>query len=230
MKLMITLAILPSLIIAILLYLSDKKEREPIGELIKAFFLGIVSIIITLGVSYIFDITKIDVDNLDMMGLAIYSFISIALIEETSKWLMAHIFVRKNHNFNYMYDGIMYFSYVSLGFATVENILYIASSGLQAALVRSVTTVPAHVFFAMASGYYYTLAVKEKFKNNNQLKIRYYILSIIMPIFLHGFFDFCLLTKNYMFLLVFLVFVVSLYIISIGNARKVEKNDRLIEE
>ena len=225
---MITLALLPSLIIAFLLYISDKKEREPITELIKAFFLGIISIIITLGISFIFDVTKIEVDNLDMIGLAIYSFIDVALIEELSKWLMAHIFVRNNSNYNYMYDGIIYFSYVSLGFATIENILYIASTGLTAALVRAVTTVPSHVFFAMTAGYYYTLATKEK--NNKALRSRYFILSIVMPVLLHGFFDFCLLTKNYLFLLIFLVFVVSLYIVSIGNARKVEKNDRLIEE
>lgn len=222
------MALLPSLIIAFLLYISDKKEREPITELIKAFFLGIISIIITLGISFIFDVTKIEVDNLDMIGLAIYSFIDVALIEELSKWLMAHIFVRNNSNYNYMYDGIIYFSYVSLGFATIENILYIASTGLTAALVRAVTTVPSHVFFAMTAGYYYTLATKEK--NNKALKSRYFILSIVMPVLLHGFFDFCLLTKNYLFLLIFLVFVVSLYIVSIGNARKVEKNDRLIEE
>lgn len=228
MKLMITLALLPSLIIALLLYISDKKEREPITELIKAFFLGIISIIITLGISFIFDVTKIEVDNLDMVGLAIYSFIDVALIEEVSKWLMAHIFVRNNPNYNYMYDGIIYFSYVSLGFATIENILYIASTGLTAALVRAVTTVPSHVFFAMTAGYYYTLATKEK--NNKALRSGYFILSIVMPVLLHGFFDFCLLTKNYLFLLIFLVFVVSLYIVSIGNARKVEKNDRLIEE
>lgn len=227
MKLMIALAILPSLVIAVLLYLSDKKEREPISELIKAFFLGTVSIIITLGISYMFDVTEVNVDNLDVVGLAIYSFIGVALIEEISKWLMAHIFVKSNHNFNYMYDGIVYFSYVSLGFATIENILYIASTDISTALIRAVTTVPAHVFFAMAAGYYYTLSIKE---NNKAIKIRYFILSIIMPIFLHGFFDFCLLTKNYLFLMIFLVFVVSLYIISIGNARKVEKNDRLIEE
>ena len=222
------MALLPSLIIAFLLYISDKKEREPITELIKAFFLGIISIIITLGISFIFDVTKIEVDNLDMIGLAIYSFIDVALIEELSKWLMAHIFVRNNSNYNYMYDGIIYFSYVSLGFATIENILYIASTGLTAALVRAVTTVPSHVFFAMTAGYYYTLATKEK--NNKALRSRYFILSIVMPVLLHGFFDFCLLTKNYLFLLIFLVFVVSLYIVSIGNARKVEKNDRLIEE
>ena len=230
MKTKFALAVIPSLIIAIILYLSDKKEREPIFELIKAFILGIVSIIITLGISYIFDVAEVNVDDLDIFGLVYYSFISIALIEEVSKWLMSHLFVRNNKNYNYMYDGIVYFSFVSLGFATIENVLYIVSTDLSTAFIRAVTTVPAHIFFAMAAGYYYTLATKEKCKNNKSLKNRYLILSIVMPVFLHGFFDFCLLTKNYMFLVIFLVFVVSLYIISIGYARKIEKNDRLIEE
>ena len=230
MSIKLLLAVLPSIIIALLLFLSDKKEREPILEIIKAFFLGIVSIIITLIISFIFDIASINVNNLGMLELAVYSFISIALVEEFSKWIIAHLFVRKNKNFNYMYDGIIYFSFVSLGFATIENILYIASADLSTAFIRAVTTVPAHVFFAMAAGYYYTLSIKEKRKNNIFLGNRYLFLSLLMPVLLHGFFDFCLLSQRYLFLLIFLVFVVSLYIISIGNARKIEKNDRLIEE
>ena len=230
---MITLlcvALLPSIIIGFILYLSDKKEREPVFEVIKAFLLGIIAIFITLVISFIIGVPLIDVADLNKMGLIYYCFIGVALIEEFSKWVITHLFVRKNNNFNYMYDGIVYFSFVSLGFATIENVLYILSTDLSTAFIRAVTTVPAHVFFAMTAGYYYTLSLKEKHKNNISLKNRYLLLSLVMPVLLHGFFDFCLLTQEYLYLMIFLVFVVSLYVVSIGNARKVEKNDRLIEE
>ena len=60
-------------------------------------------------------------------------------------------------------------------------------------------------------------------------KNKYLILSIIIPIILHGFYDFCLLTSSYLFLMIYLVFVVSLYVISIGNARKMQRIDHLLD-
>ena len=230
MQILLLLAVIPSIIIAFLVYLSDRKEKEPIGELVKAFLLGILAVIITIFISLIFDITSVDVTDINLFELFIYTFISVALVEELSKWLVGYILLRKNNNFNYMYDGIVYYSFIALGFATVENILYALSSDLSTVLIRAVTTVPAHVFFGIACGYYFALSIREKNKGNQQKKNKYLILSIIMPIILHGFYDFCLLTGNYVFLMIFLVFVVSLYVISLSNARKMQRIDHMLDD
>ena len=229
MQILLLLAVIPSLIIALIVYKSDTIEKEPIKELLKAFLLGIVAVIITLVVSFIFGIADVDVNDINTWQLFIYSFISVALVEELSKWLGGYILLRKNKDFNYMYDGIVYFSFIALGFATVENILYALSSDISTVLIRAVTTVPAHVFFGIACGYWFTLAIREKNKGNMEKKNRYLILSIIIPIILHGFYDFCLLTGSYLFLMIYLVFVVSLYVISIGNARKMQRIDHLLD-
>jgi len=225
MQILILLAVIPSIIIAMILYLSDKKEKEPVLELVKAFFMGIGSIVLTLIVSYMFNIIDIKLDTDNIIQVFIYSFIDIALVEELSKWLCSYLFVRRNRNFNYMYDGIIYFAFVSLGFATVENILYAFSGELSTVLIRAFTTVPAHTFFGITGGYYYALAIREKNKENFNKKNKYLILSIITPILLHFFF---LLTGNYLFLIVFLVFFVTLYNSSIDKAKKMEKIDHLL--
>lgn len=221
----IILAVIPSLIIGITVYLSDKKEREPLIEILKAFILGGISILITLGISFVFNIGTIDLDNSNMLDIFIYSFIGIALIEEFSKFLCGYLFIRKNPNFDYMYDGIVYFVFVSLGFATIENIIYAFNSDIETILMRAITTVPSHAFFGMACGYLFAIHRREKFKEKQKKTYKYLVLSLIIPIILHGFYDFCLLEENMLFFMIYVFFVVSLYSFSIGNAKKMETID-----
>ena len=62
----------------------------------------------------------------------------------------------------------------------------------------------------------------EKFLN---ARIKYSVLSLVVPITLHGFFDFCIFTENVIFYLIFLVFVVLLYIFTIKRIIKARKED-----
>lgn len=229
MQLLLLLAVIPSLIIAIIVYLSDRKEREPIVELIKAFVLGMFAVLVTLFISSIFSINSVDITKMNVFRIFIYSFLEIALIEELAKFFGGYILLRKNTNFNYMYDGIVYYAFVALGFATVENILYAITTDISTVLIRAITTVPAHTFFGIACGYYFALSIREKIKGNVKKKNRYLFLSMIIPILIHGFYDFCLLTGNYIFLMIYLVFIVSLYVISISNARKMQRIDHLLD-
>ena len=230
MQILLLLAVIPSIIIAFLVYVSDRKEKEPIGELVKAFLLGILAVIITLAISLLLGITNVDLTKINTFELFIYTFISVSLVEELAKWLCGHLLLRKNSHFDYMYDGIVYYSFIALGFATVENILYALSSDLSTVLIRAVTTVPAHVFFGITCGYYYALSIREKNKGNLNQKNSYLVLSIIIPVLLHGFYDFCLLTGNYIFLMIFLVFVVSLYVISLSNAGRMQRIDHMLDD
>ena len=258
MKFLIWLAVLPSLIIGILIYKADRMEKEPKKELLKAFLFGVLSVVLTLIISSVFSIIDANINSDDFFNVFIYSFFGIALIEEFSKWICSWMFLRKNKNFDYLFDGIVYVTFVSLGFATVENILYTVSGGIFTGIIRAITTVPAHAFFGIASGYYLSLAKKNRITNNNLLKNRYLFLSIFIPFilhvlttimqfiqttsignlfgtfyyltkniwalaFLHGFYDFCLLTENEILFLVYILFVIILYSVSISRVKKMMK-------
>jgi len=69
--------------------------------------------------------------------------------------------------FDYFFDGIVYSTFVSLGFATIENILYAIVGGFQAVIVRAIFTVPAHAFFGISMGINLSLAKEAKLKKNN---------------------------------------------------------------
>lgn len=230
MRLLIWLAIIPSIIIAITIYKMDKKEKEPRRELFKAIFMGIISVIITLVISFILGINNTEVNRNNFLNVFLYSFFGIALIEELSKWLCSYIFLRRNKNYNYLFDGIVYVTFISLGFATVENIIYTIACGVPTGLIRAITTVPAHAFFGITCGYYMSLSKKAKISCSTIKAKLYLILSLLLPVLLHGFYDFCLLTENSIMFTIYLIFVVTLYTYSIYHVRKMMKIEESYNE
>lgn len=79
-----------------------------------------------------------------------------------------------------------------MGFAVIENILYVFEHGLEVGIMRSFTSIPGHGMFAIYMGVYYGLAkLYEKCgqlsKVNGELRKALWI-----PMLLHGFYDFCL--------------------------------------
>ena len=75
---------------------------------------------------------------------------------------------------------------VSMGFAAFENILYVSQDGLEVALLRAFTAIPAHATFGIIMGYFMG---KAKFSNN---KIKWNLIGLCSAILLHGTYDFFL--------------------------------------
>src|SRR6186713_1191160 len=122
------LALAPGAAIAIYIYLKDKHEREPVHLLLICFFYGTLSTVITFAVSYplsIFLLTK----ESDVVDQFYNAFFKVALIEEFSKFIFVRFILYYNKNFNEPFDGIVYAVMVSMGFATLENVLYVFQYG-----------------------------------------------------------------------------------------------------
>ena len=156
----ILLAVIPAAALMIFIYLTDSNEREPIGLLLGVFGLGILSAIPAVILE---SIAKLIIDAM-FGGLHefIYHFITalfgVALIEEFVKFMAAFLPTWRNKNFNYKFDGIVYCLFGSMGFAAIENVLYlftentnVVSLGVQ----RGLLAIPAHAMCAVFMGYYY---------------------------------------------------------------------------
>lgn len=216
-QILLYLSVLPSIIFGIYLYKKDTVEKEPFYLLAILFVLGVLSavltVILSLGLDRLFPIlASTSEDGYFKLFISIY--IGVAVIEEGFKWIFLRLCTWKNKNFTHIYDALIYATFVSLGFATIENILYVFSYGLLIAIVRAILSVPGHVFFGVFMGYYYGLAKQAQVNNNKKLLTKNIILSIVIPILLHGTFDYCLLADNIIFLFIYMVFVVLLYIFS----------------
>ena len=178
------LALAPGFAIALYIYLKDKHEREPIGLLIVSFIYGILSTFITLVVSYLLEsFLLFRKDNLiDQLANA---FLYVALLEEFSKFIFIRFILFNNKNFNEPFDGIVYAVMVGMGFATLENILYVSQYGFATAMLRMFTAVPAHATFAILMGYFIGKA-----KFSRQATIGYSLLGLLVATFFHGAYDY----------------------------------------
>ena len=178
-------SITPVLIFLYLIFKKDK-NKEPIGLLAKCFFGGFLSIIITLIIAV--PMMKIGTAFQSPLFKSFYdAFFVAAIPEEFAKFIILYWIIWKSKFFDEHYDGIIYAVFVSLGFALVENIMYV--SEIRIAFWRAILAVPGHGLFAVAMGYFMSLA--KFYKQTNVQK--YLVLSLVVPMGLHGTYDFLLM-------------------------------------
>jgi RsiW-degrading membrane proteinase PrsW (M82 family) len=225
-KVLLLLSILPSIILGNIIYQKDKVEKEPTKLLVKLFLSGIGSVILTLL------LTKISKEifpflanegNMTLFESFIKTFFQVALIEEFSKWIFLKKITWNNKEFNYLYDAIVYAVFVSLGFATIENILYVLDGGIEVALLRGIFSVPGHVFDGVFMGYYYGVSKLGEINHKKNIKTKNIILSLLIPTTLHFIFDFCLEHYNLYILIFYLIYVILLYINAFKKVNQISK-------
>ncbi|WP_233095773.1 PrsW family intramembrane metalloprotease [Alicyclobacillus sp. SO9] len=146
------IALIPALLLLAWLYTRDKLHPEPKRHVYKLFLLG-AGIVLPAGLIErgLID-TSSGIHTATLRTTFITAFFVAGMVEE---FLKASIVERKALQQGLMkspIDAIVYSGAVALGFAAVENILYVTSSGLTTAVVRSVTAVPAHFMFGIIMG------------------------------------------------------------------------------
>ena len=210
---LLVLSLAPVLIIAVYIYYSDKYEKEPIKLLLFALLAGGLTVIPILFIERFFSgFTSL------FSGLAApawNAFVVAAFSEELFKFIALYLLIWESREFNEKFDGIVYAVYISLGFAAVENVMYVMDGGLSAGLMRAITAVPAHAIFGITMGFYFGLAKFYK-KERNILKLK----ALAYPILLHGIYDFIIMTGIQWLTIVFFAFVVFLYIFGLKKVKQ----------
>ena len=209
--LILLVALLPVAILVYYIYHKDKKSPEPTSQLVKAFLLGVLSAPLSFCISIpLALIGAYPVEPTNILGSVSYSFLGAAIPEEITKFFMMWLLLRRNRYFDEKMDGIVYAVCVSLGFAALENVIYLFSNAdayLSVGIGRAIFSVPGHFCFGILMGYYYSLA---KFYPKTPKKNK--ALILIAPIIVHGLFNSILFVMSVtpaisgILLVVFLVF------------------------
>jgi protease PrsW len=181
---LLALALAPGIAIGIYIYLKDKHEREPIGLLLMSFLYGALSTLITILISWPLT-ARVAIDESNVADQAINAFFLVALVEEFSKFIFVRFVLYPNKNFNEPFDGIVYALMVSMGFATLENVLYTFQYGVATGILRMFTAVPAHATFGILMGYFLGKA-----KFTHQRSLYYSVVALLVATIFHGAYDY----------------------------------------
>ena len=190
-------AVIPAIVLIVYIMIRDKYEHEPIGKIVLAFFVGMVSIPLDLALISIFDLDELpyllDGEILQQVGTA---FFSAAIPEEISKFVILFLLVWWSKDFNERMDGIVYAVCIGMGFAGIENVLYLYENydnWLGVGIGRALLAIPGHFFFAILMGYFYSLA---HFASSVGKKPMYLLLAIGVPVLAHGLYDGFLMVQS----------------------------------
>ncbi len=183
------IALAPAIAIAVFVYLKDKYEKEPISLLLKCFFLGGVSVVPALLLEMFWG-PRLSLNEYWTHHF-VHAFVVVGFSEEFSKYIFFKRFAYNRAEFNEPFDGIVYSVMVSLGFAALENVMYVMDGGIGVGLLRMFTAVPAHAANAVMLGYFAGLA-----KFNPQREKFLLLTGILAATFFHGAYDFCLFVNK----------------------------------
>ena len=227
---MLAAAVAPAAWLMKKVYDLDTIEKEPAGLLIRLLILGCISTIPAILLEAIAGfLINSTLGSSGLIYAFVESFIGVALIEEGCKYLFLRLGAWKRPEFNYRFDGVVYAVFVSLGFALIENISYIFSFGLQVALSRALLAVPMHAVCGVYMGIWFGEAKMQQSYGQEGLCKSYLKKSLWLPIVLHGIYDGCLIYSTNTSMLIFVVFVIALFILTLRRIKVFAQQDRYID-
>lgn len=206
--LLILASLAPVAILLLFFEKQDKGPKEPLKLKWKVFKYGILMTIVAGAIELNLDWVFAQIIPSGILYIAVSAFITAALIEEAAKYYVVKKIVYNNKNFDEVMDGVYYTIIASLGFAALENILYVVEGGFDIAIIRALLSVPGHALFSGIMGYYIGKARFLPGKSSpRSLIAKGYIFAVVY----HGLFNFLLMTESVLILLVIPLVVIMAY-------------------
>jgi len=185
--------VLPALFWAIYHYHKDRHLPEPIGNLLLSFGLGIVAAGISKGMYLGLEPFGLRLDAValaDSNGWALlaYALLAIGPIEEFAKMLPFLLIVIRFKAFDEPIDGLVYASFIALGYAAVENYHYMDFLSGFEVIARGFAGPVIHIVFASIWAYWITRA-----RLARESLIMPALYGFLLAAGLHGLYDFLVL-------------------------------------
>lgn len=175
MFILLSVAIAPGLALFSYFYLRNEISNEPSRTLFHTFIYGAIMTFPILFIQHVFTEEQM------LQSAFIRNVLFSSTVEEFFKWLILVMAIYQHVDFEDPYDGILYGVSISLGFATVENILYLFTYGVHTAFIRALLPVSSHAIFGVVMGYYLGRAKFAKFQSSRPLLF----VALIVPLGLH---------------------------------------------
>lgn len=214
--LVILAALAPVAVALLYVFRKDSLQPEPTTQLAKAFGFGVLSVFLSFVFSFpLSEILGAEIDEEEystILDALADAFFGAAIPEEVAKLIMLWLLLRTNRFFDEKFDGIIYAVFISMGFAALENVMYLFEgledgSWVITGIVRALFSIPGHFLFAVLMGYYYSIYHFGIDRSRMTM-----VKIIAAPVLAHGIFDAILMSSDIdeeyaaFFMLLFLVF------------------------
>lgn len=208
----------PALALLSFFYLKDR-ITEPIQLIIRTFVLGALLVFPIMFIQYAFASEGITNNSF------IQSFFLVAFFEEFFKWFIFMYTIYHRSEFDAHYDGIVYAVAISLGFATVENILYLFTNGIEYAFSRALFPVSSHALFGVIMGFYFGKA-----KVENDHKKWNILLAFFIPFILHGIYNYILKTERQNWIYILIPFMIALWFLGLRRMKLANQSNSITKK
>ncbi|GGK56424.1 PrsW family intramembrane metalloprotease [Haloarcula sebkhae] len=171
---MAILSAVPAFGLAAYIYYADVTTEEPLTLLVGTFLLGVLFAgfagILNGRLGEPVQAIGSGFGLVPFLGQVFVFFLIVGPVEETVKLLAVRLYAFRDNRFDAVVDGAVYGAAAGLGFATIENALYITQNAEMAtgtvellAASSDITAVralagPGHVIYSAFAGYYLGLA------------------------------------------------------------------------
>ncbi len=188
-------SIIPALLLVVTIWSSDPTTREPVS------LLGVTFILAAMFASFAAVVNSLLIPGFELiplLGLPLFYFLVVGPVEEFVKWLAIRVHAYRSLQFKTVVDGAVYGAVAGLGFAAIENLIYIVyfsvtltpvetiieqQYAIGIAITRSFVG-PGHVVFSAWAGFYLGLA---KFNPEHRLPIM--VKGILIAAFIHALYN-----------------------------------------
>jgi RsiW-degrading membrane proteinase PrsW (M82 family) len=220
---LLVLAIAPAVALFLFFYVRDKYRKEPIGVMLVTFGLGAASLLPAVLTSLSLQkLTGWHSDTPNLLHAFLGAMIIVGLVEEGAKFTVVRLYAYHRPEFDEPYDGILYSVMAALGFATLENILYVFSNGAGAGVLRALLSMPSHAFDGVLMGYFLGEA---KFARSDRVGNWLSALGFGLAVTAHGLYDFIVfsLDKAPLMVVSLIAMVILFWVIFFKATRKLSE-------
>lgn len=189
------LAIVPALLIVIYFYRKDRAKPEPKGIVIRMFLLGLLSTVPAIFIELGLDGLRGFLNPYYRLLYPVFkAFIVAGLVEESLKLFIVKKFVFRKKCFDEVMDGIVYTVIAGMGFACLENVLYVLGNGITVGILRAFTSIPMHASVSVIMGYWIGIA---KFSETRASRRKLIMKGFLLAVLFHGLYDLCIFAIPY---------------------------------
>lgn len=228
MGMLLWLAALPPLFLLYKVYKLDTIEREPVKLIAVLLAAGglttIVAGVLETACSFLYTWTP----NVYLSHF-IQFFIVVAIAEEGVKYLALRKLSWNHPAFDFTFDGVVYAVSVSLGFALVENIMYVGMYGVSTAVIRAFTAIILHGICGIFLGIYYGMAKRQSVAGDERGASALINRGFLIAVLTHGMYDFCASMGTEIWTGIFFVFLIILEVIAYRKIKEFQKIDMRVD-